>query len=162
MDALKVEAQKLGRVPSKREFGKKAYICVRAFGSWNKSLLAAGLKPHRSHDQRMYKRTNTTAIDGHRCDSVSEALVDDWLTKNRIPHIRNATYPETNCKADWGISRKIFIEYFGLADDCPRYDNSINQKRELCRKHGITLYEIFACDLYPTIKLDSKLESLLS
>ena len=152
----------LGRTITKRELGHVAYMCIRAFGSWNKALEAAGLPPHRSHSQRMFKRTNTVAIDGHRCDSISEAVVDNWLTKNNISHERNVSYPSTGHKADWGIGRKTFIEYFGLANDSARYDRAIDEKRQLCKKHNIRLIEIYAKDLYPVVKLDDTLRDVLS
>lgn len=150
-------SQKLGRSPAKRELGNIADMCIRAFGSWNTALEKVGLIPHRSHSQRMYKRTKTTALDGHACDSISEALIDNWLTEHEIPHDRNAPYPGTNHKADWQLGKKLFIEYFGLANDSPRYDRSIREKRRLCRQHAIRLIEIYPQDLYPVIKLEKKL-----
>lgn len=153
-------ARKLKRTPAKRELPDITNACVWAFGSWNKALAAASLAPNRSHSQRMYKRTNTVALDGHRCDSISEALVDNWLTKHGIAHDRNARYPSTDHKADWRISDTIFIEYFGLANDSPRYDRSIQDKRRLCERHNIRLIEIYSEDLYPIVKLDDKFKHL--
>ena len=161
MRKLKDTFQTLGRTPAKREMRSIADMCVRAFGSWNNALLAAGFTPHRSHSNRMYKRTNTIALDGHRCDSVSEALIDNWLTKNGVAHFRDVPYPSTGHKADWGIGEHVFIEYFGLAKNSPRYDRTIRKKRKLCQEHRIKLVEIFASDLYPTEKLGSKLKPLL-
>lgn len=132
----------LGRTPSKRELGRIAYKSIRVFGSWNKSLREAGLTPLRSHDKRMYTRMGTTAIDGHKCDSISEAIIDNWLTKHKILHTRHAPYPTTHHKAYWCIGDKIFIEYFGLANDCRRYDRTIREKRKLCKKHGTHLVEL--------------------
>lgn len=156
-----VLSRKLQRTPAKREMGRLADMCVRAFGSWNNAVQIAGLKPHRSESDRMFKRIRTKARDGHVCDSISEALIDNWLTQNRIPHIRDAAYPSTRHKADWGISTKTFVEYFGLAKDSPRYDRSIKEKRKLCQKHRITLIELYPADLYPTSQLDYKLKSLM-
>lgn len=153
---LGTAARKLKRTPSKREVGAVADMVIRAFGSWNKALKIAGLTPHRSHSQRMYKRTNAIAFDGHKCDSISEAIIDNWLTKHKIFHTRDVPYPKTKHRADWGIGNKIFVEYFGLADDSPRYDRSIREKRSLCKQHGITLVEIYPKDLYPTANIGSK------
>ena len=160
-EALKRIAHTLGRTPAKREAMPITESCIYTFGSWNNAVIAAGLNPHRSDSQRMYKRTNTVAIDGHKCDSISEAIVDNWLTKNNISHLRNAPYPGTGHRADWGIRNKVFIEYFGLAHDSPRYDRSIQEKRKLCKKHSIKLIEIYPTDLYPTIKLENKFKPLL-
>lgn len=153
--------QELGRVPAKRELKDISDKCAGMFGSWNNAILAAGLEPHRSHDHRMYKRTRTKAVDGHLCDSISEAIIDNWLTENKVPHIRDARYPTTNHKADWAIKDGcIFIEYFGLATDSPRYDREIKLKKKLCKKGGINLIEIYPKDLYPKSLLDEILHKL--
>jgi len=157
---IKDTAQRLGRIPARRELREIDIACRKFFGSWNNAIIAAGFKPNRSHSQRMYKRIKTRALDGHLCDSVSEALVDNWLTKNNISHERDVSYPNTNHKADWGISvgrKKIFVEYFGLANDSPRYDRAIKRKKGLCRKHKLKLIEIYPQDIYPKRCLDDKL-----
>lgn len=149
------------RIPSKREILEISHRAIHLFGSWNNAILATNLVPNRSHDNRMYKRSMTKAQDGHLCDSVSEALIDNWLTKNKIPHERNIPYPDSFHKADWGIkNNKIFIEYFGLAKDSPRYDRSIKKKKRLCERFKIKLIEIYPQNLYPEINIDSKLKFL--
>jgi len=167
IDIIKTKTQKLGRVPARRELKNINDSCRKTFGSWNNAVSAAGFTPNRSHDNRIYKRSNAKALDGHLCDSISELLIDNWLYQNNIPHERNAQYPGTHHKADWQIiskSQKIFIEYFGLANDSPRYDRAVKDKKELCRKHKIKLIEIYHWDLYPKKlfekKIKQKLESL--
>lgn len=155
---LQNSSQKVGRTITKREMGRIADICVREFGSWNKALVAANLMPHRSDSNRMFKRVRTTAKDGHRCDSVSEAIIDNWLTEHAIAHTRDAAYPSTGHKADWSLGRDVFVEYFGLANDSARYDRSIEEKRTLCEKHRIDLIEIYPADIYPLIKLEKKIK----
>jgi hypothetical protein len=152
-----------GRVPARREMQGISSACQRAFSSWNNTIIAAGFIPNRSDSQRMYKRTNTKALDGHLCDSVSEALIDNWLFAHKIPHQRDVVYPTTNHKADWGVDisgQRIFIEYFGLANDSKRYDRDISHKKELCRENSITLIGIYPHDLYPQRRLNVKLGSL--
>jgi len=165
LNILKNIAQKLKRTPARREVNGIDKVARRLFGSWNNAVLAAGFMPNRSHDNRMYKRTNAKALDGHLCDSISELLIDNWLTKNKIEHERNISYPDTNHKADWGINFKgktIFVEYFGLAKDSPRYDKSIKKKKGICRKYKIKLVGVYPWDLYPKINLDTKLKIFLS
>lgn len=153
--------KKNNRVPARRDLPLLASCTRYYFDSWNNAIIAAGLTPNRSHDHRMYRRIITKANDGHLCDSVSEALIDNWLTKNKILHERNTPYPNTNHKADWGIKGdKIFVEYFGLAKDSPRYDRSIRKKKKLCQKFKIKLIEIYPRDLYPKISLENKLKTL--
>jgi len=162
LDMIRQAAKKLKRVPSKREIKNIADACVWLFGSWNKAVIAAGLQPNRSHSQRMYRRVSTKALDGHLCDSISEAIVDNWLTESKIFHTRNTPYPETRHRADWGVGKgDTFIEYFGLAEDSPRYDRSIEKKRELCRKNKIKLIEVYAKDLYPKVCLNDKFKQII-
>ena len=159
---IRTKTQELGRVPTRRELKNINDSCRKLFGSWNNAVLAAGFTPNRSHDNRMYKRANAKAIDGHLCDSVSELIIDNWLTKNKIPHERNMPYPKTNHKADWGINLKgqvIFVEYFGLANDSSRYDRSIKKKKDICRKYKIKLIGIYPKDLYPKEFLEDNLKN---
>lgn len=161
IDIIKHAVQELKRVPARREMKEIANRCPDIFGSWNNAVIAAGFQPNRSHSQRMYKRTETRALDGHLCDSVSEAIIDNWLARNGIPHKKDVPYPNTNHKADWGIrsgEKYIFIEYFGLAGDSSRYDRGVKKKRALCHKHKITLVEIYPEDLYPKRYLEDKLK----
>lgn len=153
--------EKYNRAPAKREVLEIVGCATNTFGSWTATIEAAGLKPHRSDDNRMYRRTRTKARDGHVCDSVSEALIDNWLTENKIGHVRNAKYPDSNHRADWVVLGDVFIEYFGLVNDSPRYDRSINKKREICKNYNIKLIQIYPSDLYPKSHLDDKLGLLI-
>lgn len=165
LEILRNTIQRLGRIPAKRELRKIDSACRKIFGSWNNAIVAAGFQPNRSDSQRMYKRVFTKALDKHMCDSVSELLIDNWLYKNNIPHERNVSYPDTNHKADWTINFKrktIFVEYFGLAKDSPRYDRSIIKKKTLCYKYKIKLIEVYPWDLYPKMNLDTKLKVFLN
>jgi hypothetical protein len=161
IEKISEEAGRLGRVPTKRELTEYVRSATSIFGSWNRAVQAAGLKPYRSHDDRMYKRSRTKALDGHRCDSISEAIVDNWLYKQGIPHLREVAYPAGNYKSDWGLEgRKVFLEYFGLAKDSPRYDATVKAKTAICRNYGIKLVPIFAEDLYPKPTFAKKLAFL--
>ena len=162
IDLLKKTALEMKRTPAKRELRTLAERCIRTFGTWNKAIIAAGLEPNRSHDHRMYKRVLANALDGHTCDSISEAIVDNWLHTSGIPHERHHRYPEGNYEADWVVTiagKTVFVEYFGLANDSPRYDRSIKQKQAICRKHGIQLIEVYPRDLYPKKQVARRLES---
>ena len=164
IDIIKTKTQELGRVPARRELRNINDSCRKLFGSWNNAVLAAGFTPNRSHDNRMYKRSNAKALDSHLCDSVSELLIDNWLYQNNIPHERDARYPGTHHKADWQIiskNQKIFVEYFGLANDSPRYDRAVKEKKEICHKHKIKLIEIYHWDLYPKRQFEKKIRNEL-
>ncbi|MDP3696570.1 MAG: hypothetical protein Q8R55_00895 [Candidatus Taylorbacteria bacterium] len=159
---IKKYYQRHKRTPAKREIPELTSRTPHIFGSWNNAINAANLTPNRSHDDRMYKRLIGKARDGHKCDSVSEILIDNWLHKNKIAHSRNVSYPDTKHIADWAVNNNdIFIEYFGLAKDSPRYDRGINKKKRLCKKHGIKLIDIYPEDLYKTSNFVNKLEFLM-
>ena len=163
IDIIKQFTQKFERVPARREMEGIVKSCIKIFGSWNNAIQAAGFIPNRSHDNRMYKRVSTKAIDGHLCDSVSELLIDNWLYKNNILHERDVYYPKTHHKADWAVSiknknKKIFVEYFGSANDSPRYDRAIKEKKKLCHKNKISLVPIYRQNLYPKEFLEDNLK----
>src|SRR3989344_1596724 len=146
--------QSMDRVPPKRDLPEISHKAVHLFGSWNNAIETAGLTPNRSHDNRMYRRINEKAEYGHKCDSASEILIDNWLHENKIEHTRNASYPNTKHLADWAIHNgKIFVEYFGLAKDSPRYDRSIQEKINICHKNNIKLVSIYPENLYPVSSL---------
>lgn len=137
----------LGRTPTKREC-EFLSSCIRWFGSWNKALIAAGLTPHRSLNQRMYRRRICKAKDGHICNSVSELIIDNWLSAHDIQHIKEASYPRGKFSADWKISSTL-VEYFGLAKDSERYDQEIKKKQQICTESNTNLVEIYSKDLFP-------------
>ncbi len=157
---IKSYSDKNYRVPAKRDVAEISHKAINLFGSWNEAVLASGLNPNRSHDNRMYRRSLGKALDGHNCDSASEILIDNWLSQNKIAHKRNVKYPNTNHIADWQIGSAVFVEYFGLAKDSPRYDRVIKEKISLCRKNNIKLVAIYPSDLYPKITLENKLSGL--
>lgn len=150
-------AHNLGRTPTKRECSFNN-TCFKQFNSWNNALISAGLIPHRSLNQRMYKRRKCVAKDGHICNSVSELIIDNWLYKNNIDHQKETPYPKGKFIADWSLSNNIFVEYFGLAQDSRRYDEEIKKKQQICKDSKVTLIEIYSKDLFPK----NRLEEILS
>lgn len=150
-------AQKLGRSPTKREC-RFSRSCERWFGSWSNALLEAGLIPHRSLNQKMYRRRKCIALDGHICNSVSELLIDNWFHQNKIVHQKEVPYPKGKFIADWSLSQNTLIEYFGLANDSKIYDEEIKKKRVVCKEFGMNLIEIYSQDLFPKNKLNQVLK----
>lgn len=145
---LLILSTKLNRSPTRRECGYHR-SCTKHFGSWNNALIAAGLEPNRSLNQKMYKRRKCFAKDGHICNSVSELIIDNWLFKNQISHKKEIKYPVGKFKADWLIENNVLVEYFGLAHDSKRYDEDISKKRLISKEAGIKLVEIYSKDIYP-------------
>lgn len=140
-------ANKLGRSPTRREC-EYSTACFKYFGSWSNALMAAGLTPHRSLNQRMYKRRKCIAKDGHICNSISELIIDNWLTNHGIKHTKEAPYPKGKFIADWKIFSTL-VEYFGLAKDSRIYDEEIKKKQQICKESNTNLIAIYSKDLFP-------------
>lgn len=134
--------EKNGRAPMKREFSSQKAV-RRFFGSWNNAILEAGFNP-----QPVMFANKWFAIDGHKCDSLSEKIIDDWLFRRKVKHLRSVPYPENhNLNADFVINN-YWIEFFGLAGEHKRYDELRQLKLLLSKKHKLNLIEIFPEDIY--------------
>ena len=145
---------KYERIPLKIEFSHTK-AARGLFGSWNKTILAAGFIPNPVKFAKKYK-----AQDGHMCDSFSERIIDDWLFKMQIPHKVHVRYADSKFLADFVIDEKI-VEFIGLEGELENYDRSLKKKRELWKDRGIHVIEIYPKDLFPTNRLKLILGSLL-
>lgn len=86
------------------------------------------------------------AKDGHVCNSIGEARIDDYLFEKGVAHIREPHYPgNSNWRADFLIGR-YYVEFFGLAGN-KAYDRKTYDKIQYARKLGIELIEIYPSDL---------------
>lgn len=142
------------RTPLKRECPH--YRTIRDwFGTWNKAIVAAGLKPN-----PVLFAEQQVAKDGHLCDSIAEKLIDDWLTEHAIPHDRKVPYPDKKHTADFRVG-KTLIEFFGLTGALKVYDKHVKIKKKLARQNHLHLLKIYPKDMYPTTKLDALLSSAL-
>ena len=77
--AIQVFEKKNNRVPFKIEMQKFYRPARIAFGTWNKAVQAAGLKPNQLKFTHKY-----IANDKHICDSLAEKIIDDWLFARKI------------------------------------------------------------------------------
>ncbi len=143
-----------GRIPFKREYFHWKAARFR-FGTWNKSVLAAGLEPNPVKFANKFM-----AKDGHRCDSLSEKIIDDWLFTKKIFHLRNARYLNTLFTADFKVN-DIFIEFFGLAGALKTYDKLMMKKLKIIKKNNLRLIKIFPKDLFPKSKLNDIFNELI-
>lgn len=144
-----------GRIPLKREYFHYSASRLR-FGTWNKAIKVAGFKPNPVMFAKKY-----IANDGHRCDSLAEKIIDDWLTARKIKHKVNVPYPENkSLTADFVVSGK-WIEFFGLDGELRSYDQLKKRKLKLARKHSLHLIPIYPKDLFPKCQLDQVLNSLV-
>lgn len=127
------------------------------FGSWFAALVAAGVLPDGSR-QGTYG-TECLAKDGHRCLSLAEKTIDDFLTAQGVAHEKEVPYPCAAFRADFSV-RGTLIEFFGLQGR-EDYAQKTRKKIELCRSAAIRLIEIYPEDLVDTSRLQKKLSGIL-
>jgi len=149
-------AETYGRTPTKREFIAEYRAFLRVFGTWNNAIKAAGLAPNPVRFAHKF-----IANDGHKCDSLSEKIIDDWLNARKIEHKINVPYPGNNrFTADFVVGN-YWIEFFGLSGEHERYDELKKQKVGVAKDHALDLIEIYPQDLFPEFKLEERLAILL-
>ncbi len=143
-----------GRIPLKRE--SQHYIAARLrFGTWNKAIEAAGFKPHLVLFAKKY-----VANDGHQCDSLSEKIIDDWLTSKRIIHQKNAYYLNSKYNADFKVN-DIFIEFFGLCG-VRKYDKNLTRKLKFIKNNKFKIIKIYPQDIFPKSRIHYLLNNLIN
>lgn len=144
------------RLPVKREM-QRLYVRAREnFGTWNKAIEAAGFKPN-----PVLFAEHQVAEDGHKCDSIAEKIIDDYLYKEGIRHERNFPYPGRKYTADFKVRDKI-VEYFGLAGEHERYDQLRKIKMDIAKRLNLKLIIIYPEDLYSSGGLNRVLGTKLS
>lgn len=145
-----------GRIPLKHEFNSRSAF-RKYFGTWNNAIRAAGFTPN-----PVLFAERVVANDKHICDSVSEKVIDDWLSTNNIPHQRHAHYPKSKMTADFYLPQfDTYIEFFGLQGGSRKYDRSYKRKLELIQKYKLKVIALYSDDIYKsTYKV--KLKFLLS
>lgn len=135
--------EKNKRIPVKKEMYGMYRTARRLFGTWNNAIKSAGLKPN----PVMFANIHI-ANDGHRCDSLAEKIIDDWLFKNNVVHKRSVLYPNSRYTADFEINGK-FVEFFGLKGELKDYDKNLKTKEKIARKNNIKLIKIYPKDIFP-------------
>lgn len=124
-----------GRIPLKREF-QHAKAARDRFGSWNNAIKASGFNPNPVKFAKKF-----IANDGHKCDSLAEKIIDDWLFARKIVHQRSMPYNKNRMTADFKIN-DTFIEFFGLKGQIKSYDRLIKEKRRLWQEKDLKVIEI--------------------
>jgi hypothetical protein len=134
------------RIPFKQEYVHSHAARLR-FGSWNKALEATGFKPNPVMFAKKY-----IAKDGDKCDSLAEKIVDDYLSKRKIKHLRNFPYPgNEGFTVDFKV-QDFWIEFFGLSGGLKRYDELKERKLRLAKRYKLKIIEIYPKDIFPLIK----------
>lgn len=145
-----------GRIPVKKELNAQYRKARTVFGTWNKAIKAAGYKPNPVMFANKY-----IAKDGHKCDSLAEKIIDEWLYSKGIHHDRSVPYPEDYKLTCDFVINKTFIEFFGLKGEVKRYDRLVTLKRRLSKKYKLKLIELKPAHLFPKNKLDEVLGSII-
>ncbi len=155
IDAIKTFYNKNGRIPFKKEMPH--YHAIRGrFGTWNNAIEAAGFDPNPVMFAKHY-----FAKDGHKCDSLSERIIDDWLFRRNIKHEIHFPYPEDRgFTVDFKV-KDYWVEFFGLSGELKRYDELKSEKLSLAKKYNLKLISIFPEDLFPISNLNNNLKILL-
>lgn len=144
------------RIPTKRELDCIYKIACKVFGSWNKAIESAGYTPN-----PVLFANKHVALDGHKCDSFAEMIIDNWLFDRGIEHSINISYPENNrYTVDFKVD-DYWIEYFGLLGSVTKYKKSFEMKLKLSKKYNIKLIKIYPSDLFPVCNLDTLLEPVV-
>lgn len=150
--------KKYKRIPTKREFYNRWQPFRRIFGSWNRAIVAAGFIPN-----PVLFAQKWTAKDGHRCDSLSEKIIDDILYKNAIYHERSLYYPDQKkFTVDFLIDHRIWLEFFGLKGVIRKYDELVKRKYLLARTNNIEIIKITPEDLFPVKDLEERIIALVN
>lgn len=143
------------RIPLKRECSHYHAVRLR-FGSWNNAIISAGYIPNPVMFAKKY-----IANDGHKCDSLAERIIDDYLTRRNINHKRSVAYPNNEKYTADFVVGKNWIEFFGLSGELRSYDFLKRKKIKIAKKLGINLIKIYPKDLFPKGKLDKVLYQII-
>jgi transposase len=143
-----------GRIPYKKE--ATYYKASRnRFGTWNNAIKAAGYDPNPVRFANKY-----IANDGHRCDSLAEKIIDDWLYAKNIPHETKVPYYQNRMTADFKVNDYL-IEFFGLKGQVKSYDRLVKEKEKLWKKRKLKAIAIYPEDLFPKSRLEKVFASLM-
>jgi len=143
-----------GRIPIKYELSGVYSRARVGYGTWNNAILAACYDPNPVMFAKHY-----TAKDGHKCDSMAEKIVDDWLYSRKIDHQVHAPYPWKNgMKCDFLVG-KTWIEIFGLEGNLARYDELKGEKLRLVKQYSLELVTLSLKDVY---RKSSRLDKLIT
>lgn len=155
IDRIKKFIKDFDRLPVKREFSKEYKRILLVFGTWNNLIKSAGFEPNPVMFSKKY-----ISNDGHKCDSLSEKIVDDWLFARKIPHSVKVKYPWNNgMSADYKIG-DYWIELFGLSGQLKSYDRLMKLKLEKISEYNLKVIKLYLSDIFPICRLEKKLNPL--
>lgn len=117
---------------------------------WLGVLQAAGIV---GDGWRPSRGTWCRASDGHRCRSLLEKSIDDWLSAHDIEHECEPAWPahpvfnpSGRKRADWKLADGSYVECLGMMTDST-YLAKVKEKQALAETVGIQLYLVTPSDL---------------
>jgi hypothetical protein len=143
-----------GRIPFKNECPHNKAARLR-LGSWNNAITLAGFQPNPVRFANKH-----LANDGHKCDSLAEKIIDDWLYARKIPHKRMVPYPQNKKLTADFVVNNYWVEFFGLAGQHKTYDKLMRRKLYLAKRNRLNFIKIIPKDLFPKNKLESVFEPI--
>lgn len=147
-DKIKEFYKANGRIPFKHEMWGIHKQTRKIFRTWNNAIIATGFKPN------PVKFSNKCiAKDGHKCDSLAEKIIDDWLFIRKIKHETKIPYNYRRMTADFKIN-DTYVEFFGLQGQVKSYDRLVMEKEALWREKNLKVIKIYPNDLFPKNQLD--------
>jgi len=134
-----------------------AWVCLPSYsfyatkyGDFRVPLIKMGVLPERALSGKY--GYFCIAKDGHKCRSLAELKIDNYLYENNIIHDTEPLYPfhdkynkSGRKRADWKIG-DIYIEYWGLSDQ-QHYRNKMQDKIKMAAELNISLIGITQVDL---------------
>ncbi len=104
--------------------------------------------------------SNYKCLDGHKCRSLSELIIDNCLYRNGIIHIGEdyiKKEAKRKYKFDWYLPDvNIYLEFFGYSGK--NYHKNRVLKEKFYKKHHLTMIAFEPMDL---IKIDEQMEKKL-
>jgi hypothetical protein len=101
------------------------------------------------------------ADDGHICFSKCELLLDNFLTKHKIPHDKEVCYmfdkklnPKGNLRCDFVI-HDVYVEFAGMYKNTA-YDARLERKKLLAKKAGHKFLVLYINDLMTNGHINTK------
>lgn len=143
------------RIPFKQEMWGIYNSVRRIFGTWNNAIIAAGFKPNPVKFANKY-----IAKDGHKCDSMAEKIIDDWLFAKKIKHEIKVPYHYQHMTSDFKIN-DTYVEFFGLLGQNEKYDRLAKEKETYCREKNLKVIKIYPNDLFPKNTLNQIFAKLI-
>jgi len=140
----------------------------RHFGSWRRAMELAGVPLNYVFGRKNKVPKRVRANDGHICDSIGEAVIDNLLAEHNIEHIQQKHYPKHDVFNDNELLRcdfylpeyDLYIEFAGFEEVTNNgksskwskkigsvYNKRMERKRALSHELGLNLLIIFNKDL---------------